>query len=99
MAVVSLFPVGVMQLYDALAVGYWHARSQELYQARWVRALEWLRLPGDVLFIVGGAVPLVILCVRAIRHPSPHRRAPGEAIVVRLSDDEAPGSPEAAQRT
>ena len=44
---------------------------------RWVHILEWARLPGDALFIVGGALPLLILCVRAVRHPNPARQEPG----------------------
>jgi len=69
----NLFPVGVTQLWDALARGYWHARSPEFLGQTWVRALEWLRLPGDALFILGGAVPLVWMCVRAVRFPSAGR--------------------------
>ena len=30
--------------------------------------LEWLRLPGDTLFIVGGAIPLLYLCWLGVRH-------------------------------
>ncbi len=33
----------------------------------------WAQLPGDALFILGGAVPLVWLCWRAIRYPNPRR--------------------------
>ena len=29
-----------------------------------MRLIEWLRLPGDVLFIVGGILPVVYLAVR-----------------------------------
>ena len=30
--------------------------------------LEWLRLPGDVVFIVGGAVPALYIAYLGIRH-------------------------------
>ena len=30
--------------------------------------IEWLRLPGDVLFIVGGAVPALYIAYLGIRH-------------------------------
>jgi len=33
----------------------------------------WAQLPGDTLFILGGAVPLVWLCWRPIRYPNPRR--------------------------
>ncbi len=77
MAFCNLFPVGIVQLYTAVGTGYWYARSLEFLQQPWVNLLEWLRLPGDVLFIAGGAVPLFLLCVRAIRHPN--RNAPQPA--------------------
>jgi nitric oxide reductase subunit B len=86
MAFANLFPVGIVQLHDALAIGYWHARSHELHDRWWVRALEWLRLPGDALFIVGGAVPLVVLSLRALRYPSPRRAEAEEALATRLSE-------------
>ena len=35
--------------------------------------LPWLRLPGDALFILGGAIPLVWLCLQALRYPNPRR--------------------------
>jgi nitric oxide reductase subunit B len=39
----------------------------------WVNVVEWLRLPGDALFILGGALPLVWLCWQAVRYPNPRR--------------------------
>jgi nitric oxide reductase subunit B len=69
MAFSNLFPVGIVQLYHAVQSGYWSARSSEFLMIPWVNALEWLRLPGDVLFIVGGALPLVWMCWRGVRYP------------------------------
>jgi nitric oxide reductase subunit B len=82
MAFANLFPLGVAQLYHAINTGYWHARSLEFISIPWVRWLEWSRLPGDGLFIVGGALPLLWLCVQAIRHPNP-RRIDAEAEIAR----------------
>lgn len=73
MAAANLFPVGIVQLHDALGPGYWHARSPAFFAERWVRGLEWARFPGDVLFVAGGILPLVWLCWRTIRHPNPNR--------------------------
>lgn len=76
---VNLVPIGALQFYDALEHGYAHARSPEFYQGTAVRALEWIRLPGDVLFIVGGILPLVYLTLRMIRHRDrPAEISPGE---------------------
>lgn len=59
MVVTNLFPGGVLQLADALNNGYWHARGPEFLSQRIVRVLEWCRLPGDLVFILFGVLPLV----------------------------------------
>jgi len=60
MVVGNLFPGGVLQLHDVLTNGYWHARSADYLDQDLVRFVEWCRLPGDVVFIVLGVIPLVI---------------------------------------
>jgi nitric oxide reductase subunit B len=80
MSFATLFPVGVVQLYTSLHQGYWHARSLDFLMRPWVHDLEWMRLPGDALFIVGGALPLLWLCWRAVRFPNPRRLGAGEAL-------------------
>jgi nitric oxide reductase subunit B len=64
MIFINLVPMGILQLHDALANGYWHAREPEFFQSGIVHVLEWLRLPGDTLFIVGGILPVVYLAIR-----------------------------------
>lgn len=64
----NLFPGGVLQLYDVLNNGYWHARSAEYLNQGFVRFLEWCRMPGDVIFIGLGIVPLVIAAALTYRH-------------------------------
>ena len=64
MVVTNLFPGGVLQLMDVLRHGYWHARSREFLDAPLVRTLEWLRMPGDLVFIACGVVPLLIATAR-----------------------------------
>jgi nitric oxide reductase subunit B len=73
MVCANLFPIGALQFHDALVRGYWHARSPEFFARSDVRALEWLRLPGDVVFIVGGIVPLLYLALRMVAN----RNRPG----------------------
>ncbi|MDD5411015.1 MAG: cbb3-type cytochrome c oxidase subunit I [Methylobacter sp.] len=65
MVVMSLFPAGILQLVDVLENGYWHARSLAYTGGDLARQLEWYRLPGDLLFIVFGIVPIVIAAMRA----------------------------------
>ncbi|RQP26017.1 nitric-oxide reductase large subunit [Piscinibacter terrae] len=65
MVVLSLFPAGLLQLWDVLHNGYWHARSLDYIGSERSHLLEWMRMPGDVVFIVFGALPLVIASVKA----------------------------------
>jgi nitric oxide reductase subunit B len=60
MIVFSLFPAGVLQLWDVLQNGYWHARSLEYTGTALARTLEWMRTPGDLVFIFVGVVPIVL---------------------------------------
>src|SRR6185312_15250898 len=55
MVFLSLFPGGVMQVLDVIANGYWHARSLEYTATPLARTLEWLRMPGDLVFMFLGA--------------------------------------------
>jgi nitric oxide reductase subunit B len=58
MVVTNLFPGGVLQLMDVLKNGYWHARGPEFLGS--IRFIEWLRMPGDLVFIALGVFPLLI---------------------------------------
>lgn len=60
----NLFPGGVLQLHDVLQNGYWHARSAAFGHSTLMHALEWARLPGDLIFIGVGVVPLVIAALK-----------------------------------
>ncbi|MBP6875740.1 MAG: cbb3-type cytochrome c oxidase subunit I [Candidatus Eisenbacteria bacterium] len=60
----NLIPLGTMQLHDAVQNGYWHAREPEFFEQGAAKAIEWLRLPGDLFFIVAGILPVVYLAVR-----------------------------------
>jgi nitric oxide reductase subunit B len=59
MVAASLFPGGVFQFLDVLVNGYWHARSPAFTDLWYVRGIEWLRMPGDMVFIALGAMPLL----------------------------------------
>ena len=61
----SLFPGGVLQVWDVLQNGYWHARSLDFIATKRAHTIEWMRMPGDVVFIVFGSVPLVIASLKA----------------------------------
>ena len=64
MVALSLFPGGVLQVWDVVRHGYWHARSLAYTGTGTARLIEWLRLPGDLVFIFLGAVPLAIAAIK-----------------------------------
>jgi nitric oxide reductase subunit B len=64
MVATNLFPGGVIQLVDVLKNGYWHARSSAFLSTGAMHTIEWLRLPADAIFIVLGAVPIVIASIK-----------------------------------
>jgi nitric oxide reductase subunit B len=68
MVFANLIPVGILQLYESFHGGYWHAREPGFFAQPAVRFFEWLRMPGDLLFIVAGILPVVYLAVRMFRH-------------------------------
>jgi nitric oxide reductase subunit B len=68
MCFATLLPLGIAQLYESVSHGYWEARQLEFLTNDTNALLEWLRLPGDVVFIVGGAVPVLWICYLGIRH-------------------------------
>ncbi|MDQ7987993.1 MAG: nitric-oxide reductase large subunit [Candidatus Dactylopiibacterium sp.] len=53
MALLTLLPLGTLQLLAAIEHGYWYARSAEFMQKPIVDMLIWMRVPGDVIFSVG----------------------------------------------
>jgi len=60
MVILNLFPGGVVQLWDVLNNGYWHARSAAFWTTPAALTIGWLRLPADAIFIVLGIAPLVV---------------------------------------
>jgi nitric oxide reductase subunit B len=68
MCFATLLPLGIAQLYKSVNEGYWEARDLNFITEDTNRLLEWLRLPGDIVFIVGGALPVLYICYVGIRH-------------------------------
>ena len=66
MTLASLFPLGVAQLYHSVNDGYWSARTLEYMSSDTMKIFEWSRMPGDIVFILGGALPILWLAWRAI---------------------------------
>ena len=79
MLALSLFPTGVLQLWDVIENGYWHGRSPAFLDQPIMGYLEWARLPADAIFIVLGVVPLVLATGRTWLAARRQRRAMGQA--------------------
>ena len=63
MGLLTLLPLGILQLRASLEHGYAHARSAEFMQQPLIDMLVWMRVPGDTLFSVG-AVALAWFVLR-----------------------------------
>ncbi|WP_372883209.1 nitric-oxide reductase large subunit [Psychromonas sp.] len=54
MVFMSLLPVGLTQFFAVLENGYWYGRSPEVIHSPLVETLVWMRVPGDIVFALGG---------------------------------------------
>ena len=70
MIITNLFPGGVIQLADVIQNGYWHARSAEFIQSGLMHTIEWLRMPGDLIFILFGCIPVLWASVKTYKYIS-----------------------------
>jgi nitric oxide reductase subunit B len=68
MSFATLFPLGMVQLYESVQNGYYQARSLEFLTNDTNALIEWIRLPGDILFIGGGVLPLLYICFLGVRY-------------------------------
>ena len=66
MILLDLFPAGVLQLWDVISNGYWHARRLDYLMDGLFHKLEWARMAGDAIFILFGAVPIAIAALRSV---------------------------------
>ena len=79
-------PIGLLQTYQSVAVGYWSARSPELMQTGVTQSLRWMRVIGDMVFAIG-AVAFVYFVLDLTFRKLRLRRA------VATTLPEAPGAP------
>ena len=70
--VLSLLPIGLMQTYQSVNVGYWSARSPEFMHTDVMQFLRWMRMVGDTVFAVG-AVIFVYFALDIMRQLSPKK--------------------------
>ncbi|MDB5897824.1 MAG: norB, partial [Ramlibacter sp.] len=65
MIFLSLLPAGIYQAWASITRGLWYARSPEIIHSKFIEALVWLRVPGDMVF-AAGAVLLAIYVLRLL---------------------------------
>jgi nitric oxide reductase subunit B len=53
MILLSVLPVGLLQTWASVEVGYWYARSAEFLQTGLMDTLRWMRVVGDTTFAAG----------------------------------------------
>jgi nitric oxide reductase subunit B len=96
MCFATLFPLGMLQLYESVNTGYFEARSLEYITNDTNAFLEWMRLPGDVVFIVGGVLPLLYLCYLGVRHTVPRvtLEEPEDILFTDIAEPETAGQRE-----
>lgn len=75
MMLVDLFPGGVLQLWDVMTHGYWHARRLSYLMSGTYHTLEWVRISADLIFLFAGAVPMALAAFRLVftRDPAPSK--------------------------
>lgn len=92
MVFATLLPLGVIQLWHSVNDGYFEARSLGFVTSPGNALLEWLRMPGDIVFIGGGVLPFLWITWLGVRHriSSTTHEVPTEALFVEASAGAGP---------
>ena len=77
MVFMSLVPAGIYQAWASITQGLWFARSAEVVHSPVMETLVWLRVPGDIVFAIGG-VFLGIYAAALLRRPRREARPAAE---------------------
>ncbi|HVW69070.1 MAG TPA: nitric-oxide reductase large subunit [Steroidobacteraceae bacterium] len=78
MVFMSLVPAGIYQAVASISRGLWYARSPLVVHSNVMETLVWLRVPGDIVFAIGG----VLLSLYALRLLMPRRDAARQPALV-----------------
>jgi len=93
MCFATLFPLGILQLYESVSNGYYEARTLEYITNPTNALIEWMRLPGDVIFIAGGVLPLLYICYLGVRYTVPRitMEEPEDILFTEITEPETAG--------
>ncbi len=78
MFLLTLLPVGLLQIFDNINNGFWHARSNAFWNQEAIATLGQVRLLPDTLIIIG-ALALLLFMIKAIANLRPATVADGQA--------------------
>ena len=71
----SLLPIGLLQTYQSISVGYWSARSPEFMQTPLMQNLRWMRMIGDTVFAIGAVAwvwfAIKLMVTKGVNAPAP----------------------------
>ena len=67
MGLLTLLPLGVLQLNAALENGYWFARSAEFMNRPIIDMLVWMRMPGDMVFASGAILLALFVAIKWLK--------------------------------
>ena len=56
----------MIQLWDVISHGYWHARRLTFLMGGAYHTLEWVRIAADLLFLAAGVIPMVLAVARLL---------------------------------
>ncbi|RBW68367.1 nitric-oxide reductase large subunit [Bacillus taeanensis] len=88
MVIVTLLPVGFLQLKEAFFSGYWASRSPEFLQQDIIQKLLTIRAVPDTIFLLG-VIALAVFSVKALSHLRKPTHREMEALPVKdLSTEE-----------
>jgi nitric oxide reductase subunit B len=94
MCFVTLLPLGIVQLHRSVSQGYWAARELNFLTNDLNALLGWFRLPGDVVFIGGGVLPLVWMGYQGVRHRGTHQDALADEDLLLFTETTTAAPPE-----
>ncbi|MFQ5808970.1 MAG: nitric-oxide reductase large subunit [Armatimonadota bacterium] len=80
MSLLSLLPVGILELIESYASGLWVAKSAEFFNRPAIQFLGQIRIVPDTVIILLGAVPLALFLFTSIRNLKKPEVGDGEAI-------------------
>jgi nitric oxide reductase subunit B len=80
MSMLTLLPVGIMQVKDSFLRGTWFARSAEFYNGAAVQTLGKLRAIPDLIIILVGVIPLTVFLFRTYRHIKQPQIGDGQSV-------------------